>query len=250
MIGLDAVNAFFDRIFVITIPRNTERQERIRRDLAGLEWQFWPGVDGRLLDEDAVRAVYDDAGAVRHFGRSLIAGEIGLALSHRGIYDAVLQHDWRRVLILEDDVHLAPAGVASFPALTRELPEAWDVLYACTYRSEETWQLRIKLAFLYPALHTLRLRRYDVAAARKEYSQECSRYLRRAGRHFGTWAYAVTRRGAERLRALQTPVTMPSDVVLGTFSVSPASEVFLAKSNLFEHREDAGSTIQEPARGG
>ena len=46
---MGALNAYFDQVWVLTIPRNTKRQEYIRRELSGLRFDFFTGSMGREL---------------------------------------------------------------------------------------------------------------------------------------------------------------------------------------------------------
>ena len=84
----------FDRIFVVTLERATDRQARVRERLAGLDFQFHLGVDKRALDAERLRAEGYDAAAARRVARrsrAMTPGEIGCALSHRQLYEALDQ---------------------------------------------------------------------------------------------------------------------------------------------------------------
>ena len=42
-----ALNSFFDKVYVITLRRATDRHEHIRKELDGLQYEFFLGKDKR-----------------------------------------------------------------------------------------------------------------------------------------------------------------------------------------------------------
>lgn len=96
-------------IFVISLPGSAARQQAITAQLGrqGLAFSWLEGVNGRSLDESAVRRLYSAERAEREGGRQLSRGEIGCALSHLKIYQTMLDEALDLVLVLEDDAALS-----------------------------------------------------------------------------------------------------------------------------------------------
>jgi glycosyl transferase family 25 len=107
-------------VFVINMARSAKRRERMRELLDGMkiEWEFFEAIDGGLMEEASRASSYDDDLCRRVNGRSLTKGEIGCALSHRGVYRRMLDRGIGKAVVLEDDVRLD----ASFPRVI----EAFD----------------------------------------------------------------------------------------------------------------------------
>jgi glycosyl transferase, family 25 len=237
------LNDFFDRIFVISLARAAERRAQLSSNLPGLNWEYWDAFDGRLLSPEVLGSDCDESGMRQTHGRLLVANEVACALSHRAIYDVIIERGYERVLILEDDVRLLPDGPPMFEMAAPQLPADWDLLLLCTYRDEETRLLYLKMALVYPILNALNIRRYDLDKVRNQYSRSFSTNLRIAGQHWGSWSYAVSRKGAATLRQLTTPIRGASDSTLRELCLSDGARCFLTVPNVFEHREDAGSSI-------
>jgi glycosyl transferase family 25 len=95
------------KIYVINMKSSVERADKIklRLDALGLPFEFFDAVRGADLDYKNA-PYYDRKRRLRYFGRDLLAGEIGCLLSHRGVYEKMLQDDVEIALVLEDDVTL------------------------------------------------------------------------------------------------------------------------------------------------
>jgi glycosyl transferase family 25 len=100
------------KTFVISLELAKERREHMARQLARteLEWSWYDAVDGRRMSDAAIASVAAPVWEGR--GKALSGGIVGCALSHLGVYEAVLEGGWDRVLVLEDDVLLAPSIAA------------------------------------------------------------------------------------------------------------------------------------------
>jgi glycosyl transferase family 25 len=94
------------KIFVITLPAATMRQESIKSQFRALNlsFEFFPGVDGRKLSNDEILEYYDSNKANKYSGRDLTRGEIGCALSHKYIYKTINNNNIQRAIVLEDDI--------------------------------------------------------------------------------------------------------------------------------------------------
>lgn len=110
----------FDRIVVINLPERTDRRRQMQAELARA------GVaidDPRLRFFKAIRP--PDAGLFPAIGAR------GCFLSHLQVIEEALGDGVQRLLVLEDDLELAPAACQPQPALAaRLLAGDWDFAYA------------------------------------------------------------------------------------------------------------------------
>ena len=69
-----------------------------------LDIEFVKAIDGRLMTEEERREYFDYARSKDMYGRTLNEGEVGCALSHRKVYEKVLEGNEPYALVLEDDI--------------------------------------------------------------------------------------------------------------------------------------------------
>jgi glycosyl transferase, family 25 len=242
--AFDLLNATFDRIFVVTLPRATERQARVRSRLAGLDYRFFHGFDRQVLDLEqlAREGVYAPTRARRvdRHGRTMRPGEVGCSLSHRKIYEEAIANGWRRVLVLEDDVVVREEELSRLGAALSQLPERWDVLYL-GYSNFETVTTRDRLKQAsYVVLSSLRLMKWTPREILRFHPKPFSQNLRRAGLHHCTHAYAFTLEGAEKLLAAQTPVAFPADQLLVHLVLRGEVRAFVSEPKFFDQEAPPG----------
>ena len=103
-------------IWLINLDSNPERFQSATAQLAafGLTAERFSAVYGKNLSADEVAACYDPALNQQKFRRPLSAGEIGCYLSHRALWQRMVDHKIELAFILEDDIDLEP----EFPALS------------------------------------------------------------------------------------------------------------------------------------
>ena len=81
---------FFDKIFVITLERAKERQIQVSKQLEGLPFEFFYGVDKLQLNRDQLvkENIYDEVKAkeLNRYSKVMVLGHIACALSHRKLY--------------------------------------------------------------------------------------------------------------------------------------------------------------------
>lgn len=92
-------------IFVINLPQSINRYDYMSDILEakGLKYSFIEAVNGRAMSDDDVAEVCDQIKAKKVFGRELLLGEIGCALSHKKIYQKIVDENIPYAVILEDD---------------------------------------------------------------------------------------------------------------------------------------------------
>lgn len=95
---------------VITLRRSTARAEQVRRIIATcpIPCETWDASDGSLLTVDEIAQVYEPNLHFPHYPFELTRGEIGCFLSHRRIWQKMVDENIQRLLVLEDDVEFLP----------------------------------------------------------------------------------------------------------------------------------------------
>jgi glycosyl transferase family 25 len=238
-----ALNAWADRVFVISLPRAEDRRARIRERLRGLDYAFWDGVDKRGLDRAELLRdrVFDESGVRRAFRHSkeMVLGEIGAALAHRQLCEEIVRRGWQRTVIFEDDVVPREADLGALPAVLAQLPEDFDLCYLGYEKGERasTWD-RVKQA-TYVAFGPLRVVPWTAREARRLHARPFAANLRRAGLHMCAHAYAVSLAGARKIVAAQTPVAFRADWVFPFLILNGQMNAFVSEPKLFDQETAA-----------
>lgn len=115
-------------VFVISLEGSQNRQGMIAARLRslGLEYSFFPGVDGSKLTLETHPNYY----AIKRrlfFGRDLSNGEFGCLLAHRNLYRHLVENDIEMATILEDDAVLTDLLPKTVDAL-QQLVGKWDLV--------------------------------------------------------------------------------------------------------------------------
>jgi glycosyl transferase, family 25 len=229
---------YFDRVFVITLPRLTHRHKTVSEKLNGLHFHFFFGTDKLEIDIEKLRVdnVYNEAKAIKlqRQGKPLTAGEVACSLSHRSVYFEMIKNNWQRVLILEDDIVPVENILHLLPTAINELPKNWDLVYFGYLKNETvTFKSRVK-QFFYKLITQVGLFKWNYTMVSNMLPKPFSSYLRKAGFHDCTHAYALTLDGAQKLFAAQTPVVYRADDALSHTILKGELNAFIAEPKFFE----------------
>ncbi len=228
----------FDKIFVISVPRFTDRHQRVKKNLEGMPFDFFWGADKLELDYDNAKTngTYDEQQAkkLQRQGKALNLGEIACSLSHRMVYAEMVKNNWEKVLILEDDVLPIAECLAELPAALDELPNNWELVYLGYLKHEKvTNALKAKQVF-YKILSSLGLMAWSYKMVSNLLPKPFSAHLKKAGFHDCTHAYAVTLQGAKKLLAAQTPVVYRADDLLSSTIMKGELVAFVTEPKFFD----------------
>lgn len=95
------------KTYVINLLKDRDRRESILAEtgkLPCLDIEMIKAVYGKELTDEERNRLFDSLNYKRHYGRSVLPGEIGCCLSHRECYKRLLESDHEFALILEDDI--------------------------------------------------------------------------------------------------------------------------------------------------
>jgi GR25 family glycosyltransferase involved in LPS biosynthesis len=129
------LNSFFNKIYVISIPRNKTRLDAFLTRTEGIDIEIFNGTDGRTL--------YPHITYVRDFPPVFFAkynisyeraskwnkGQLGCALSNFNVQKLIIEKKIDKALILEDDAFLVPERLDYFKNALNELPIDWELFY-------------------------------------------------------------------------------------------------------------------------
>lgn len=238
MKGLKILNEYFDKIYVITLRRSLDRHEKINRQLKEIDFEYFYGTDKlNLTMEGVIRDnVYDPVKArkMHRNNKTMNLGQVGCALSHRTLYQHILNKGYERVLIMEDDLVPAIKDDATLRAIINESPEDWELIYWGYYLNEYTTaKMKLKQAY-YFLLGALRLIKWTPAQVSRLYPKPYSPHLRKAGFHNTTHAYAVTRAALQKLIDEQTPVAYNSDTLISQLILDGRLNAYITVPKVFE----------------
>jgi GR25 family glycosyltransferase involved in LPS biosynthesis len=113
---MNPLNEYYDKIFCINLDRRPDRWEECVEIFKnkGLDVERFSACDGQLIDTGYGK-VYN--------------GELGGTISHTRLIKKIIDDEYNRVLILEDDVEFASDFLKISHSILKELPENWDILF-------------------------------------------------------------------------------------------------------------------------
>ncbi len=206
--------------------------------MSGLDFEFFWGADKLKLNYAEAKAdgTYDELTAkkLQRQGKALNLGEIACSLSHRNVYAAMIENNWQKVLILEDDVVPIVETMKELPAAINELPQDWELVYLGYLKHEKiTTGLKLKQLF-YKIKSVLGFMAWTYKMVGNLLPKLYSKHLKKAGFHDCTHAYAITLQGAKKLMALQTPVVYRADDLLSSTIMKGELNAFVTEPKFFD----------------
>lgn len=116
-------------VFIITLKDSTDRQKSIKNqcDKFGIESTFIDAINGKSLSDSEISHYCNQEKAKQLFGRELLLGEIGCALSHKKIYQEIIDKNLSYAVILEDDA-VIERGFKDIVSLIIEKKIDWDII--------------------------------------------------------------------------------------------------------------------------
>ena len=228
---------YFDKIFVITIRRAVERQSEVAQHLEGLPFDFFYGVDKQSLHWESIieEKIYDDAKSrqLNRYGKGMIMGHIACALSHRKLYEHILDKGYKRVLIFEDDVVPISGTLSLMSTVINELPADWEMVYFGYHKNEEPTSTLKRKQFFYKILSHLGLLKWSPQMVSNLLPRPFSKHLLKAGFHDLLHGYAVSYTACKKLVTAQTPVVFNSDPLVTYLIMNGQLNAFITRPQFF-----------------
>ena len=242
------LNAFFDKIYVITLERATERHLHVKKELEGLDFQFFIGKDKQLFSVEDLKNknIYNEDLAIKNhrFSKALPAGMIGCSWSHALVYDDVIKNKFSKVLVMEDDIVVDTSKINLLPKVLEELPKDWDLLYFGFHNNElPPPNASIKKAF-YHLVRFFNGIKFSHSTINHLYPKKVSEHICTAGYHDCTHAYGLTLNGAKKLLSLQTPISFLPDNLLAHAATNKIVQGYITQPKIINQlsQVDDGNT--------
>lgn len=123
------MTADFPKIFCISLARAADRRRRMiaRLENLGVDYEIVNAVDGAACDLSALGDRLQQDVARRHWGRELAKTEIGLYLSHYGLWQRFADEQVDVAIVVEDDADFS-ADFLSVAGDVVRIPYDWDVV--------------------------------------------------------------------------------------------------------------------------
>ncbi len=219
----NTINNFFDHIYLISLKRSKERHLLFKKNLAGLNYEIFWGVDGKELNLDQLEANNQyHSGLTQiilkcrgHEPKDMRLPKIGCALTKNLIYRDIIDNNYEKSLILEDDILFDKSKSKYLSKAFLELPDNWDVLFFGYWGNTTPISYKQKGKNLILSGLSKFLIKYKLEDIKKRYPRNFSETLNKSGRHFGNHAYAVSKDGAKKILKYSTPITHHGDNLLG-----------------------------------
>lgn len=236
MNGKAFLNQYFDKIYVLTLRRATDRHIQVAQDLAGINFEFFYGEDKQAFTiEEAIKSkVYCPQRTKKEnrFYPQLSHGEVACAWSHLNIYKDMVRNGYQRVLIFEDDVVTINDNLEKIADSLRQAPQSWDVIYLGYDKYGRKPRKTIKHLF-YKAIGALRITPWTYKMFCNYYPKHHSEYFLKAGYHNGAYAYAVSLEGAQKMISYQTPIAFSSDTMIAYATMKELINAYLLINKAF-----------------
>lgn len=212
------LNDFFDNIYVITLQRAEERHQHIKKELEGLNYEFFFGKDKQTFTIENLKkeGIYNESMAkLNHrYGKPMWDGQIGCAWSHAEVYRDMIEKGYQKVLILEDDIVIDTKAAENIEVIMNCLPPYWELLYfGFAEREKAPVTAPLKKGF-YHLLRRFGSLKFSHTTINHLYPKKISEHIYQAGYHDATHAYAITESAAKKLLTLQQPISFIADNLL------------------------------------
>ena len=119
------INSYFDHVYCLNLPECKDRAMMTlsRAQTFGLSFSFFPAISGKIFGD-----IHRGHTAARP---SSITNPnyMACALSHLSIYRHALANNYKRILVIEDDVLFHKDINTQFPKAMETVPDDWKLLY-------------------------------------------------------------------------------------------------------------------------
>lgn len=239
--AFEILNGYYDHIYVLTLARAHERQEKIKQSLNGIRFSFFYGKDKNDFDTAVLelQGVYNEAAAkkIHRYNKGMTPGQIGCSWSHRCIYEDVIANNYQRVLIFEDDALPDPEALLQTAAILKELPPNADLLFWGYGDQYPVKTFSVFKQYAYHLQHSLGLLKWNHGMIKRLWPRPFSPHLYTAGFHDYTYAYGITLEGARKLLQLQTPIQYIADNLLAWACTNGWIKGYTCRRKVFLHDE-------------
>ena len=127
------VNRVCDKVFVINLEKDKERLTTFDTIMKsnGIQYNKYNAVDGSKIQRDERLSDYCNTFCTN--------GMKGCALSHRSLWEIMIEKGYKNMLVFEDDAIIDPNFDRDFNHVWNHLPDNYDIIYfGCVFGCSDT----------------------------------------------------------------------------------------------------------------
>lgn len=213
--GLSLLNDYYDKVYVLSVQSADHRRKLFEQRFNGLDYTFFFGADkNQFTTKELVeKNIYSEELTSKNhrYNKFMMPGEIACAWSHRMIYEDMLKKNYSRILVFEDDAVPNSTLIAQIPVILNEIPDDCEVLMWGWSKNGETNIASFFKQATYHIQYKFGLLKWNPTMIKNLFAKPFSSKLKKAGFHDYTFAYGLTKSGAEKLVRMQTPIQYVAD---------------------------------------
>ena len=233
------LNRYYDKIYVLSVESAVARRELFTERFVGLNYSFFFGADKNKFSMEEVKekGIFSEELTRKHhrFSKTMKHGEIACSWSHKMMYEEMLANNYNRILIFEDDAVPDEKMVKQVPVILEEIPAECELLMWGWDKNGSTSFATPFKKILYHLQHFIGRLKWNHSIIKNMYARPYSPHLKKAGVHDYTYAYAITRSGAEKLVSIQTPIQYIADNLLAHAATNEVVNGFIVWPQVFLH---------------
>jgi len=197
-------------VFVINLKKDKEKKEHMLKicKAFSLDCKFFDAVYGKSLSHEEIEQSYLRKKSIKYSRKEMNLGEIGCLLSHKSIYQIIIDEKIEQALILEDDIEFSNDIEMIFSNISL-FPKNWEIVLLGHHSGTRNIETRANIWW----------RRYI-----------STKYIlmRPSGIGYGTYGYLINNKGAKKLFSTLQQYHKPIDHYTGNdkevnvYAISPA----------------------------
>lgn len=202
----------FDKIIVLTIGRNKDRHCLVKKNLSGLDFQFWYGKDltelyPGITHVPNIPADFFSENNISTKAWTMTRGQLGAYASIKDIIEYVANSDYSSALIFEDDfIPLKKDWRKYLNKAIKELPADWHILMLGYFYDGKIYKFNSKRIYR-PIVRMINfLKKNKVVQPRR-----ISKHLDKSGITNGGHAFCLSKKGAQHLMQFLNPMEICGD---------------------------------------
>ena len=235
------VNKLVDKIYVLTIERNSDRHQNVKSILECIDFEFWYGLDasenfsGKKYVSDIEDKFFINNDIDKRYVSRFTLGQLGAYFSIKKMINHVANCEYNKVLIFEDDMlPLKKDWRNIFEKSLLELPEDWDILLAGYIYDGPLYKYSYNrnMRFIINAYNSLKslLKKKNII---QRLPVKFSRHLDISGFCMGGHAYCLSKKGSQLLSSYLSPMQDSGDVLISKLIVEKKIKAYSVYPCLF-----------------
>lgn len=233
------LNFYYDKIFVLSVESAAARRKLFAERFNGLKYSFFFGADKNKfsIEEVKEKGIFSEVLTRQHhrYSKTMKHGEIACSWSHKMMYEEMLANNYNRILIFEDDAVPDENRIKQISEILKEIPPDCELLMWGWNKNDVNNPGAILKKLIYHFQRRIGLLKLNHKVIRNLYAKPFSHHLKKAGFHDYTYAYAISRTGAEKLLKMQTPIQYIADNLLAYAATNEIVSGYIVCPQVFLH---------------